>query len=158
MTSLSPLSTAISNVTDQDHVDLLHGLVGIQSLSGGEADAVSYLCEQMEARGLSAHRDNAGNAVGTIGSGSKSIILLGHIDTVPGDIPVRIENGLLHGRGAVDAKGPLATFVCAAARAIGAGLAGVKLTVIGATDEEGDSAGGYFVVDKYRPDFALIGE
>ena len=45
------------------------------------------------------------------------IVLLGHIDTVPGHIPVRIENGELWGRGAVDAKGPLCTFVAAAAAA-----------------------------------------
>ena len=65
----------------------------------------------MEVRGLRSIVDVAGNAVGVIGSGPKSIVLLGHIDTVPGDIPVRIENGILHGRGAVDAKGPPATFV-----------------------------------------------
>ena len=33
-------------------------------------------------------------------------MLLGHIDTVPGDIPVRVEGGELVGRGAVDAKLP----------------------------------------------------
>ena len=46
----------------------------------------------------------------------RTIVLLGHIDTVPGNIPVRIENDLLYGRGSVDAKGPLATFVAGAAR------------------------------------------
>ena len=48
------------------------------------------------------------------------IVLLGHIDTVPGNIPVRIEStadgDVLYGRGSVDAKGPLATFVAGAAR------------------------------------------
>ena len=139
-------------------VELLRGLVAIPSLSKQERPAVDYLCGAMARLGFATTIDGAGNAVGTIGAGPREIVLLGHIDTVPGMIPVRIEDGILHGRGAVDAKGPLATFVCAAARAIGAGLDGVKLTVIGATDEEGDSAGGYYVADKYRPDFALIGE
>ena len=40
-------------------------------------------------------------------------MLLGHIDTVPGRVPVRREGGRLYGRGAVDAKGPLACFVAA---------------------------------------------
>jgi LysW-gamma-L-lysine carboxypeptidase len=62
--------------------------------------------------------DDAGNAVGELGeaTAARTIVLLGHIDTVPGNIPVRIEGDLLYGRGSVDAKGPLATFVAGAAR------------------------------------------
>ena len=88
----------------------------------------------MEARGFRAEIDAAGNAIGTIGSGTRQIVLLGHIDTVPGHIPVRIENGELWGRGAVDAKGPLCTFVAAAAAA-GPDL-GATVTVVGAVGEE----------------------
>lgn len=151
---------AADAATNQEarEIELLRGLVAIPSLSKQEGPAVEYLCAVMERLGFTAAIDGAGSAVGTIGEGPREIVLLGHIDTVPGEIPVRIEDGILHGRGAVDAKGPLATFVCAVARAIQSGLSGVKLTVIGATDEEGDSQGGYYVVDKYRPDLALIGE
>ncbi len=155
--SLSPLSLTATKQTDQNHIDLLHGLVAIQSLSGGETESVSYLCEQMETRGMLAYRDEAGNAVGTIGSGSKSIVLLGHIDTVPGDIPVRIENGVLHGRGSVDAKGPLATFVVAAAMA--ADRLNVTVTVVGAVGEETlNSPGATAVASWPKPDFCIIGE
>lgn len=139
-------------------VELLRGLVAIPSLSGDERAAVEYLCAAMAELGFVTEIDGAGSAVGTIGGGAREIVLLGHIDTVPGEIPVRIEDGVLHGRGSVDAKGPLATFVCAAARAVQAGLRGVRLTVIGAVDEEGASAGAFHVVDRYRPEFALIGE
>jgi LysW-gamma-L-lysine carboxypeptidase len=145
-------------------VELLRGLVAIPSLSGNERAAVEYLCAAMERLGFTTTIDGAGSAIGTIGDGPREIVLLGHIDTVPGHIPVRIEDGVLHGRGSVDAKGPLATFVCAVARAArgthggGAGLNGVRLTVIGAVDEEGASAGAFHVVDRYRPDYALIGE
>ena len=106
-------------------IELLRGLVAIPSLSGDERAAVVYLCAAMAELGFATEIDGAGNAVGTIGDGPREIVLLGHIDTVPGTIPVRIEDGVLHGRGAVDAKGPLATFVCArGARGIGwAGLA-----------------------------------
>jgi LysW-gamma-L-lysine carboxypeptidase len=155
--SLSPLEVATAKLTDWDHIDLLHRLVAIPSLSGNESDAVSYLCEQMESRGLRAHRDEAGNAVGVIGSGPKSVVLLGHIDTVPGDIPVRIENGQLHGRGAVDAKGPLATFVSAAAMA--ADRLNATVTVVGAVGEETlNSLGATAVASWPAPDFCIIGE
>jgi LysW-gamma-L-lysine carboxypeptidase len=83
-------------------------------------------------------------------------VLLGHIDTVPGEIPVRVEAGVLYARGSVDAKGPLAGFVDAAAQA---GRApGWQVIVIGAVDEEGDSTGARFIVDRYHPEFAIIGE
>jgi LysW-gamma-L-lysine carboxypeptidase len=157
MTSLSPLEVSSRTLTDRDHIDLLHCLVAIQSLSGNETEAVSYLCQQMETRGLRAHRDEAGNAVGVVGSGPKSIVLLGHIDTVPGDIPVRIKGGVLRGRGAVDAKGPLATFVSAAAMA--AERLNATVTVVGAVGEETlNSPGATAVANWSTPDFCIIGE
>lgn len=143
---------------DTAAIELLRGLVAIPSLSGGERAAVEYLCGAMDRLGFATEIDGAGNAVGRIGDGPREVVLLGHIDTVPGDIPVRIADGVLHGRGAVDAKGPLATFVCAAARAVAGGLRGLRLTVIGAVGEEADSAGAYYVESHHRPDFALIGE
>ena len=136
-------------------VEVLRGLVAIPSRSGQERAAVEYLCATMAARGFTATIDGAGNAVGQIGEGPTEVVLLGHIDTVPGEIPVRIEDGVLYGRGSVDAKGPLATFVCAATRAA---QAGIRLTVIGAVGEEADSTGAFHIVNRYHPAFAVIGE
>ncbi|HLI50262.1 MAG TPA: [LysW]-lysine hydrolase, partial [Thermomicrobiaceae bacterium] len=86
------------------------------------------------------------------------LLLLGHIDTVPGELPVRIENGALYGRGAVDAKGPLATFVIAGARATLP--KGVRLTVAGASGEESiSSAGAHWLIDNHpAPAAVIIGE
>ncbi|MBV9788770.1 MAG: M20/M25/M40 family metallo-hydrolase, partial [Chloroflexi bacterium] len=101
---------------DHTAIALLHDLVAIPSVSGDERAAVEYLVAQMAALGFTATIDGAGNAVGAIGEGRPETVLLGHIDTVPGVIPVRQEAGRLFGRGAVDAKGSLAAFVIAAAR------------------------------------------
>ena len=60
------------------------------------------------------------------------------------------------GRGSVDAKGSLACFTDAVAR-LGT-LEGWQLVVIGAVEEERDSEGARFVIDQYKPDFAIIGE
>ncbi|MBX3070442.1 MAG: [LysW]-lysine hydrolase [Thermomicrobiales bacterium] len=152
----SPSLSSDTTATDQQSIDLLHGLVGIQSLSGQETQAVEWLTAQMTALGLDAHIDDAGNAVGVKGSGPTSIVLLGHIDTVPGDIPVRIDDGVLHGRGAVDAKGPLATFVAAAAAASGINA---TITVVGAVGEESiGSLGANHVKHWPAPDLCIIGE
>jgi len=90
-----------------DDLALIGGLVAIPSVSRNERDAVEWLVDRMRERGFRASIDAAGNAVGEIGDGPTHVVLLGHIDTVPGEIPVRVEDGDLVGRGAVDAKGPL---------------------------------------------------
>jgi LysW-gamma-L-lysine carboxypeptidase len=140
-----------------DDVDLLRRLVEIPSLSDQEHPAVEELCRQMEQRGFRVGIDPAGNAVGTIGTGQRRVVLLGHIDTVPGHIPVRIENGELWGRGAVDAKGPLCTFVAAASAA--APDLQATVTVVGAVGEERlGSPGANAVAAWEAPDFCVIGE
>jgi putative aminopeptidase FrvX len=61
--------------------ELLHGLVQIYSPSTQERAASEYLVTQMRARGMVAFVDEVGNAVGTLGDGTREIMLLGHIDT-----------------------------------------------------------------------------
>ncbi|MCW5876233.1 MAG: [LysW]-lysine hydrolase [Anaerolineales bacterium] len=135
----------------------LLGLLERYSPSGQEAAAVDFLVGRMAELGFTqAFRDEAGNAVGVMGDGPAEIVLLGHIDTVPGEIPLRVEDGMVYGRGSVDAKGPLAAFVDAVA-AIGA-QPGHRLVVIAAVDEEGDSAGARHILGRYQPQAAIIGE
>jgi LysW-gamma-L-lysine carboxypeptidase len=140
-----------------DAIPLLQGLLEIYSPTGQEAAAVRYLVAQMQAAGLRAFVDDAGNAVGECGDGPEAVMLLGHIDTVPGLIPVRRQGDRLDGRGAVDAKGPLATFVTAAA-AMGGRMGHRRVVVIGAVGEEGDSRGAHFIKHHYRPALTIIGE
>ncbi len=148
---------------DQTRVDartFLREIVSIPSLSGRERPVAERICAQMTAWGYDrAFIDEAGNAVGLRQNGppAREIVLLGHMDTVPGEIPVRIEGASLYGRGTVDAKGPLAAFVAAGARA--ALLPATRLVVIGATEEEAaTSRGARLAAAAYRPDFCLIGE
>ena len=141
--------------------ETLTGLVEHYSPSGEERGAVDWLVERMKSLGFgAAFVDEAGNAVGVMGSGARQVVLLGHIDTVPGEIPVRRDaippNEVLYGRGSVDAKGPLACFVDTVAK-VGA-VDGWQFVVIGAVDEERDSLGARFIVDQYQPDFAIVGE
>jgi len=151
-------------------IDLVRRLVAIPSLSRHEAAASTWLAEQMRAAGYDrAFVDDAGNAVGELGdpSASRTIVLLGHIDTVPGNIPVRIEDSLLYGRGSVDAKGPLATFVAGAARfgSAAAKSAGIRIVVVGAVEEEAaTSKGARFIASRFDgknhpiPNACIIGE
>jgi len=138
-------------------VELLEGLVEIYSPSTQECAASEYLVAQMNALGFRAFVDDAGNAVGILGGGARAIVLLGHIDTFHGYIEPRIEEGQQYGRGAVDAKGCLATFVSACAR-VGA-RDGVRFIVIGAVEEEyATSKGARYALTQYTPEFCIIGE
>lgn len=139
-----------------DSVALLEGLLRAYSPSRLEEGAVSYLAGQMERMGFCTTVDASGSVTGTLGSGPREIVLLGHIDTVPGDITVRKEGDKLYGRGAVDAKGPLAAFTIAAAQA--GAKPGWRVVVTGATGEETDSRGAMYIRDKHQPDFCIIGE
>ena len=159
-------------------LELVRGLVAIPSLSRHEAAASDWLVDQMLKAGYErALVDEAGNAVGELGdpNAARTIVLLGHIDTVPGSIPVRIEPAplapfaplVLYGRGSVDAKGPLATFVAGAAR-FGAAQArahNIRVVVVGAVEEEAaTSKGARFIASRFDglrepiPAACVIGE
>ena len=151
-------------------VELIHGLVAIPSLSRHEAAASAWLVDEMRtARFDRAFVDAAGNAVGELGdaTAARTIVLLGHIDTVPGNIPVRIDDDRLFGRGSVDAKGPLAAFVGGAARfgSAAARAANLRVVVVGAVEEEAaTSKGARFIASRFDgsseriPDACIIGE
>jgi len=139
--------------------DLIINLVQHYSPSLQEASAVRYLVQWMAANGFAASSDAAGNAVGQRGAvdAPNLLMLLGHIDTYPGEIPVRVENGALYGRGSVDAKGSLCAFTDAAAEATIPD--GWQVVVVGAVEEEiATSKGAYFVRDQYQPTMCMIGE
>ena len=145
-------------MTEQNNkAETLIGLVSHYSPSGQESAVVEWLTGHMQKLGYSeTHIDGAGNAIGIMGDGPRQLVLLGHIDTVPGEIPVRTSDGTLYGRGTVDAKGPLAGFVDAVAQ-VGP-VEGWQFVVIGAVDEERESCGARFVASQYHPNYYIIGE
>ena len=174
---LSELSTSTSvetsGISRTEAESLLARLVAIPSFSGDEHEASSYLVAAMRSLGYDRYEvDAAGNAVGELGArdAARTVVLLGHIDTVFGDIPVRVEERedgpVLFGRGSVDAKGPLATFAVAAAR-LGSDWANqndMRIVVVGAVEEEATSKGARFIRDRFdgriepTPDYCVIGE
>jgi len=139
-------------------VDLLTRMIKIYSPSGNEEEVSLFLANEMKKVGFHVHRDEVGNVIGEIGEGSPVVLLCGHMDTVEGEIPVRVEDNQLYGRGSVDAKGPLAAMIMAASNFTDGGFPG-KILVVGVVDEEGTGKGiQHFVEEGIQPDYAIFGE
>ncbi len=150
-------------MNDAEALDLLVGAVSIPSVSGDEARLAGWLAAQIGPFADSCRVDDAGNVVATFGSSSTRLYCLGHIDTVPGEVPVRIEDGELWGRGSVDAKGSFCAHVAGVRRAFAADpllRERLSVTLIGAVGEEAPRSVGarHAVASLPPPDLLLIGE
>ncbi len=138
---------------------LLLKLLKIYSPSGKEAEISKFLYEELKRLGFKVHVDEVGNVEGIYGEGRPSILLCGHMDTIRGKIKPKKRGRVIFGRGAVDAKSPLAALICGAKRHIDGGGKG-KITILAVVDEEGKSKGiRHFLLrcsEKY--DYAVFGE
>jgi LysW-gamma-L-lysine carboxypeptidase len=127
---------------------LLADLVSIPSPSGEEGAAAERLKAFFEEHDREVWIDEVGNVRAPA---DDSVLLTSHVDTVPGDVPVKIENGVLWGRGSVDATGPLAAMAVAAVET-GVSFAGV-------VQEETSSAGAWHLVEERdAPEAVINGE
>ncbi len=148
-------------------------LVRTPSPSCQEGAVARRLAAEMEAVGLeSVHADRAGNVVGRLGSGSGPVLVFnGHMDHVgAGDLAAwgrdpfgaSLEDGVVHGRGACDMKGPLAALVYGAKLLKDAHLPRRgTLYVVGAVQEETCEGLGMRLLmeeEGLRPDFVVLGE
>jgi LysW-gamma-L-lysine carboxypeptidase len=149
---VSDAAAAPVDEPDTEARDLLERLVATPSPSGEEAAAAEVLVEFLESHGREVFTDDVGNVRAPA---DDSVLLTSHVDTVPGDIPVRVEDDegtpTLWGRGSVDAKGPLAAMAVAAVR--------TGVSFVGVVGEEVDSRGARFLVDdREAPEAVVNGE
>lgn len=139
-------------------VDLLDQMVRIPSPSGAEERLSNFLVEALRSRGLDSWRDEVGNVFGSTGTGDgPTVLMLGHLDTIDDPIPAGRTATRVVGRGAVDAKGPLAAMIGAATRY--RDFPG-RLVVAGVVEEETpESRGAMHVRNTWpQPDALVVGE
>jgi [amino group carrier protein]-lysine/ornithine hydrolase len=139
---------------------LLEALVRLPSPSGAEGAVARTLVAALAPYADEAFVDESGNAVVVAGTGRRRVTLLAHLDTAPGAPPVRLEGGVLHGRGTVDAKGSAVALAVALARAPAAVRGALTLRFVGAVEEEAPSSRGarHALVAYPRPDLLIVGE
>jgi [amino group carrier protein]-lysine/ornithine hydrolase len=140
-----------------DPVQLLLDSLKIYSPTGKESPYARFLADRMVRLGYSKVRvDGVGNVLGQVGRGKVKLLLCGHMDTVPGRLPVRRTGDSIYGRGAADAKSPLCALLVAASAA---GDSGLSITFAGVTEEEGDGAGiNQLMTNPGEFDYAVFGE
>ncbi len=157
-------ATKVSPWTLADEEALLTGMLQHYTPSGAERALSEWLCGQLGLSSLRVEVDAVGNFIAelpaTVDAPEPPCVLLGHLDTVPGFIPVRREGERLYGRGAVDAKGPLAAFIAATMRLASRDTPRHHpIIIVGAVEEEAaTSRGARAVLDRWRPAFTIIGE
>jgi LysW-gamma-L-lysine carboxypeptidase len=140
-------------------VQLLTNLLGIYSPSGKEEEIGAFLAEEMVKLGFQVGKDGIGNIIGVVGEDEPVILLCGHMDTVAGHIPLRVEQDKIYARGAVDAKGPLAAMVMAASEVVEDPAFKGKILVASVVQEEATSAGvKYLINEGIEADYAIFGE
>jgi len=93
--------------------DLTARLVDIESVSGAEqplADAIEAALRELPQGHLEVHRDGDALVARTDLGRDQRVVLAGHIDTVPvaGNLPSRVDGGLLFGCGSCDMKAGVA--------------------------------------------------
>ena len=140
-------------------VRFLTNLLGIYSPSGKEQDIANFLALEMKRMGFEVGIDAIGNVIGVIGAGEPTILLCGHMDTVAGHVPLRVEEGKIYARGAVDAKGPLAAMVMAAIEAAKEPAFKGKILIASVVEEEATSRGvRHLITQGIKADYAIFGE
>jgi succinyl-diaminopimelate desuccinylase len=165
-----------------DSVTFTQALIRCPSVTPDEGGALALLDGVLKAAGFVTHRltmTEAGtpdveNLYARIGTSGPNLCFAGHTDVVPPGpesawrhppFAAVIENGVLHGRGAVDMKGAIACFVAAAHRHLAKTKnprGSISLLITG--DEEGPSINGTMKVLDWmaargeRMDACVVGE
>ncbi|WP_263793014.1 M20/M25/M40 family metallo-hydrolase [Salinibacter sp.] len=160
---------AVSSTHTTDAVDLLKALVRLPSLTGEEAEIADFVEQHVRRAGVDTLRHEDNVAFG-VGEGDDTLLLNSHLDVVPPSDdhpydpfePVEVD-GVLYGRGAVDAKASGAAMTTALLSLAADGWAPTNgRLLVGLTTHE-ESGGPKNGLQDLRPDLpslsaAVVGE
>jgi LysW-gamma-L-lysine carboxypeptidase len=112
--TIQDLCTRDGELVDEAAVALLAEAVAIPSVSGDERLLAERFRQVAAGFGAESFLDDVGNVHALVGHGSRTVMLLSHLDTVAGVVPFEHGENHIRGRGAVDAKGALTAMLVAA--------------------------------------------
>ncbi len=143
-----------------DVFSLTRALIDIESITGNEERVGDYLASllsdlacrhggRVEKIQVEPHRDNVLAIFG-----HPTVTLSTHLDTVPPFFPAGEDDTFIHGRGACDVKGIIASMLCAAEALLDQGVRNFALLFV--VGEERNSAGAYAAAQDPRGSRFLI--
>ncbi len=103
--------------------DDIMAFMEIESISGNENEVAAWLVSYLASFGYDAeHQSVEGRSNVICNLKSAKLLFCSHIDTVPPFIAPTLKDGVIHGRGACDAKGVIITQIATAVRLTQQGL------------------------------------
>ncbi len=170
------MNPAGNNKATDAVIELARALIQRPSVTPEDAGCQALIAERLQAAGFGIENHRFGavdNLLAVHGSGSPSLVFVGHTDVVPaGDesqwlhppFAAATVGDRLYGRGAADMKGSVAAMVVALEEFVRKhpqhpGSVALMLT----SDEEGEAVDGIrrlvpAISDRYRFDYAVVGE
>lgn len=115
----------------------------------------ALLVETLESADVDATVDEAGNVLSDRGAGRPHLVLNTHIDTVSPHVPFEREGDVVRGRGACDAKGPLAALLEAY---LTAEITDGRVTLAITPDEETAQTGAAHLTEGLSAEAIIVGE
>ncbi len=168
----SEMGEVLQAIREERVTRLLADLVALASPNppGDEKAVGAYVADTLRAAGCRVREvevlPGRANVIAACGGIGPRFVLNTHTDVVPagawatGDpFQARVEGGFLYGRGAADAKGPLAAMMAAMeVLAAHGGSLGGEVVLTAVVDEEGTSAGSKALARDLSADFGVVGE
>ena len=139
--------------------NFLKKCIEIYSPSGKEEIFSKFLANFLQNNDFEVKFDNVGNLIAEKGMGKPILLLMSHLDTIPGELPINEKDGKIFGRGAVDCKSSLAAMVYSISKYDFKKDNTGKIIFAGIVREE-DSLIGIeeFIKSDPKPDYAIFGE
>ncbi len=140
--------------------ELTKKLVNIPSVTGSESQIADYLCDYLQRGDFVVQEQTVAGGrrnILAIKAVPPKVIFCTHMDTVPPYFPASEDENYIYGRGACDAKGIMASMICAAQNLKKEGAAGTGLLFV--VGEETDSVGAKMANSlKAGSEFIIVGE
>lgn len=144
---------------NEEAVQFLKKCIEYYSPSGEEEEYAKFLGNYLNDHKFNVRFDKVGNLIAKKGTGRPVLLLVSHLDTIPGELPIVLKDGKLYGRGAVDCKSSLAAIVYSichfnfnqenVGKIIFAGIVQEESSLIGIEE---------FLKSDVKPDYAIFGE
>jgi len=146
-------------MNNKDALDFLEKCIKIYSPSREEKPYSLFLAKFLESNDFKVSFDKVGNLIAKKGQGRPTLLLSSHMDTIPGELPIRKVEGRLYGRGTVDCKSSLAAMVYSICQFDFANLDSGTIIFVGIVQEECSLIGiNEFLRSDIDPDYAIFGE